>query len=211
MLGSTAATRNAALRRLCLAVLRSHAVVSLPVRPCAPSRAWSCCPVSNRQFTQRGCRISHVPGEPRLRLCPAHRPRWVRSCQAIATMCGVTLALTTAKAPTRYQLSRLNHTASTLAAGTMPRMVGFVARVTPLPCKTRFRPLARRYRTGFSCRVPLKGFRFVSLHPFLLSQAFMAQGQVWLICFREKVVEMQSGLVTLGLVQSQAQDVFDDF
>ena len=66
------------------------------------------------------------------------------------------------------------------------RCLRFAARVTPLPRKTRFRPLAKHYRTGFSCRVPLKGFRFVSLHHFLLSQAFMAQGQVWLSCFRWK-------------------------
>ena len=42
-----------------------------------------------------------------------------------------------------------------LAAGTERSMVGFAVRVTHAPRKTRFRPLVRRYRTGF----PPAGFQ----------------------------------------------------
>jgi hypothetical protein len=52
----------------------------------------------------------------------------------------------------------------------------FAGRVTPTPRKTRFRLLAKLFRTGLTTRrVPTKGF---SLYPtlILLSQAFVAQG-----------------------------------
>ena len=52
----------------------------------------------------------------------------------------------------------------------------FAGRVAPTPRKTRFRLLARLFRTGLTTRrVPSKGF---SLYPtlILLSQAFVAQG-----------------------------------
>jgi len=66
-------------------------------------------------------------------------------------------AMTTAKAPARFQLSRLNHTASGLAVYASSGAVTHTRR------KTRFRPLARRYRTGLiTRRVLMKGFRVAS-------------------------------------------------
>jgi hypothetical protein len=65
--------------------------------------------------------------------------------------------MTTAKAPTKSQLSRLNHTALGLAVYASPDAVTHTGR------KTRFRPLAKRYRTGLiTRRVLMKGFRVAS-------------------------------------------------
>src|SRR6516162_9626485 len=70
---------------------------------------------------------------------------------------GMAPAMTTAKAPARFQLSRLNRTALGLAVYASPRAVTRTRR------KTRFRPLAKRYRTGLvTRRVPSKGFRIAS-------------------------------------------------
>jgi hypothetical protein len=65
--------------------------------------------------------------------------------------------MSTAKAPTKSQLSRLNHTALGLAVYASPGAVTHTRR------KTRFRPLAKRYRTGLiTRRVLMKGFRVAS-------------------------------------------------
>jgi len=70
---------------------------------------------------------------------------------------GVAPAMSTAKAPARFQLSRLNRTALGLAVYASPGAVTRTRR------KTRFRPLAKRYRTGLvTRRVPSKGFRIAS-------------------------------------------------
>jgi hypothetical protein len=62
--------------------------------------------------------------------------------------------MSTAKAPAKFQLSRLNHPALGLAVYASSGAVTHTRR------KTRFRPLAKRYRTGLNTRrVPLKGFR----------------------------------------------------
>ncbi len=80
-------------------------------------------------------------------LCPALRPRQDQRVRPLRHA-NAAPALTTTKAPA-LQLSRLNHTASALAAGTVRSMVGFAGRVTPPPRKTRFRLPAKLYRTGF--------------------------------------------------------------
>ena len=70
---------------------------------------------------------------------------------------GMAPAMSTAKAPTKFQLSRLNGTALGLAVYASPGAVTRIRR------KTRFRPLAKRYRTGLTTRrVPLKGFKIAS-------------------------------------------------
>ena len=68
---------------------------------------------------------------------------------------GTAPVLTTTKAPT-LQLSRLNHTASALA------VYASQWRVTPPPRKTRFRPLAKLFRTGFFPQGSTERFRGVS-------------------------------------------------
>ena len=66
---------------------------------------------------------------------------------------GMAPAMSTAKAPTKFQLSRLNGTALGLAVYASPGAVTRIRR------KTRFRPLAKRYRTGLvTRRVVTKGF-----------------------------------------------------
>ena len=87
-------------------------------------------------------RASHVPGEPRLCLCPALRPRQDRSHQA------------TLGAPARPPLRprrRLLQVVSLEAQshGLGTRCLRFAGRITPPPRKTRFRLPAKLYRTGF--------------------------------------------------------------
>lgn len=84
---------------------------------------------------------------------------------------GVAPAMSTTKA-SALKLSRLNHTALALATGTVRSMVGFAGRVTPPPRKTRFRPLARRYRTGLVTRgAAIEGFGNYIMLFLLLLQA----------------------------------------
>jgi hypothetical protein len=67
---------------------------------------------------------------------------------------GMAPAMSTTKAPTIIQLSRLNRTAFGLA------VYASSGTVTRTRRKTRFRPLAKRYRTGLlTRRVVTKGFR----------------------------------------------------
>ena len=84
---------------------------------------------------------------------------------------GVAPAVSKTKA-SALKLSRLSYTASALAAGAVRSMVGFAGRVTPPPRKTRFRPLARRYRAGLVTRgAAIKGFRNHVMLFILLLQA----------------------------------------
>ena len=79
-----------------------------------PRRAWGWSPGSpGRDFFHGDDRISHVPGEPQLHLCPALRPRQDRRVRPLQHA-DAAPALTTTKAPT-LPLSGLNHTASALA------------------------------------------------------------------------------------------------
>ena len=101
-------------------------------------------------------RTSQVPGEPS---CPyalffdPGRTEHVRPLRRV----DMAPAMSTAKAPTKFELSRLNRTASGLAVYASPDEVTRTRR------KTRFRPLAKRYRTGLTTRrVPLKGFKIAS-------------------------------------------------
>ncbi len=93
-------------------------------------------------------RTSQVPGEPNIRLhmiqSDSGRTAGTRPsrCRSMAP------GMKTAEAPTKG-LSKLNSMAFGLAAGTVRSRVGFAVRVTHAPRKTRFRPLVRRYRTGF--------------------------------------------------------------
>ena len=109
--------------------------------------------------------------------------------------------MTTTKAPTRGNfrgsIARPWHSLSTLrSAGSLPRRR-----------KTRFRLLARLYRTGLvTRRVPTKGFRVAFLHLFLLSQACLAQCQfIFLIACRQPLATIvlmprQPGMIAEGLV-----------
>jgi len=91
-----------------------------------------------------------------LSLCPVLRPRQDRHTRPLRCD-GMAPAMSTAKAPTKFQLSRLNGTALGLAVYASPDAVTRTRR------KTRFRPLAKRYRTGLNTRrVPMKGFRITS-------------------------------------------------
>jgi hypothetical protein len=75
----------------------------------------------------------------------------------------------TAKAPARNRLSKLNNMAFRLAVyASQRRLPGHHARLAPRCWSTLLGGLSTR-------KVPLKGFQYVSLHPFLLSQACLAQ------------------------------------
>ena len=142
------AAHPAALRCLRLAVPQRSLVVSLPggrVR----RRSLELVTRSLPPVLHRGNdTISQVPEEPQLSVCTCSvdsgriddtRPL---RCRDVAP------GDRTARAPT-LGLSKLNSMAFGLAAGTVRSMVGFAGRVTPTPRKTHFRPLVRRYRTGF--------------------------------------------------------------
>ena len=121
----------------------AHRRTSVPPRPGVGH------PVTPAGNPRGNDRTSQVPGEPRLSVCTcsvdAGRTAYTRPLR-----CGsVALGMSTAKAPTKG-ISTLNSMAFELAAGTVRSMVGFAAPVTRSPRKTRFRPLVRRYRTGFA-------------------------------------------------------------
>jgi hypothetical protein len=126
---------------------------------------WSWSPGSSgREWVSGDDRISYVPGEPDCALALLFDPGRT-DASGLLRCGGAAPVMSTTKAPAK-QLSRLNHTASALAAGTMRSMVGFAGRVAPTPRKTRFRLLARLFRTGLvTRRVPLKGF---TLYPTLI-------------------------------------------
>ena len=87
-------------------------------------------------------------------ICPGLRPRRDRSSQAI----------TTCRCCPRLDDSKGSHNVCTFVAlshGFCNRCLRFAAWVTPAPRKTRFRLLAKHYRTGLvTRRVMMKGFRF---------------------------------------------------
>ena len=77
---------------------------------------------------------------------------------------GVAPAVSTAKAPAGSTLEAQSH-------GFGPGCLRFVVPLAGARRKTRFRPLARRYRVGLAThRVPTKGFRDSSVHLFPLPQ-----------------------------------------
>ena len=133
--------------------------VSLPRPPSAPPRAWSWSPGSSgRDLPRRRQDLPGSWGTPVNVPCsptPAG-PRTPGHCGA-ATRPSVT---STTSAPASSHFGAQSH-------GPLTRCLRFAARVTPAPRKTRFRPLARLYRTGLvTRRVPTKGFRVTSLPPF---------------------------------------------
>jgi hypothetical protein len=100
-------------------------------------------------------RLSQVPGEPRLCLGPALGPRLdlrTRPCSASARPPLPERRRLSELDTFRGSMTRLWHSLSTL------RSLGH-----PTPRKTRFRLLAKLYRTGLvTRRVPVKGFRHAS-------------------------------------------------
>jgi hypothetical protein len=126
-------------------------------------------PVSSSGKVRGDGRISYVPGQPWC-LCPALRPRWTRRIRPVAMRrCGP-----------RCGQDEGVHIGSFEAPshGFSTRCLRFAGRVTPPPRKTRFRPLARRYRTGLlTRRAATKGFRnhVMSFRP--PSPSLVAQGQ----------------------------------
>ena len=104
-------------------------------------------------------RISYVPGEPRLCSCPALRPRQDRRIRPLRCA-GAAPAVSTTKAPALRTFEAQSH-------GFGTGCLRFAGRVTPPPRKTRFRLLARLFRTGLvTRRVPSKGFTmYPTSHP----------------------------------------------
>ena len=111
------------------------------------------CPTGNLTVETAG--LPRFLGNP-LSLCRVLRPRQDRAHQAIAVRRHGPRYVHN-EGSHEFQLSRLNRTALGLAVYASS---GAVARTRR---KTRFRPLAKRYRTGLATRrVPLKGFRGAS-------------------------------------------------
>ena len=159
------AARPAALRCLRLAVPREHSLFRSRAAECCRRRAWSWSPgISGRELLPwRRQDLPRSWGTP-LCPCPALRPRQDRRVRPLRHA-GAAPALTTTKAPAFATFEAQSH-------GFGTGCLRFAGRVTPPPRKTRFRLLARLYRTGLATRrVPSKGFKAVSLHLILLSQA----------------------------------------
>ena len=98
---------------------------------------------------------------------PALRPRQDRGVRPLRRT-GMVPAQTTTRTPT------------TDFRGSIPRLgtrcLRLAAWVTPPPRKTRFRSLARRFRTGFHPQGSNERFPSLRLHLILLSQACVTQG-----------------------------------
>ena len=160
----------AALRCLRLAVPREHSHFRSRRRRVLRRRAWSWSPGVPRRDCFRGNdRISHVPGEPKVCLCPALRPRRDRRVRPLRHA-DAAPALTTTKAPA-LQLSRLNHTASALAvyaskAGLPRHHARLASGCWPDSSGRAFHPQGS-----------YKGFQTHVMFVILLFQAFVAQGQ----------------------------------
>ena len=133
------------------------------------AKAWSCSPgSSSREYRRGNDRISQVLGEPQLSVCtcslptPAgpHAPdhysaaawplviEWQRLLRKVF----------------RRSIAWLSDSLSTL------RSAG-----RPAPRKTRFRPLVKRYRTGFHPQGSDERFQTCILHVIPLSQTSLAQ------------------------------------
>ena len=97
---------------------------------------------------------------------PALRPRQDRGVRPLRRT-GMVPAQTTTRTPT------------TDFRGSIPRLgtrcLRLAAWVTPPPRKTRFRSLARRFRTGFHPQGSHERFQSLRLHLILLSQACVTQ------------------------------------
>ena len=125
-----------------------------------------------RLFSDGNDRASHVPGEPRLCLCPALRPRQDRSHQA----CTMRRRGPRSKQDEGSHEANFGAQSHGLGTGCL-RFAGWIA---PPPRKTRFRLPARLYRTGLATRrVPTKGFRVTqvisSSFPKLRGASFVSQ------------------------------------
>jgi hypothetical protein len=94
--------------------------------------------------------------------CPALRPRQDRRIRPLRCV-DAAPAMSTAKAPTRIAFEAQSH-------GFGTGYLRFAGRVAPTPRKTRFRLLAKLFRTGLvTRRVPSKGFKMYPTS-ILLSQ-----------------------------------------
>ena len=143
-------------------------------------------PVPHRRITVETAGTPRFLGNP-LSLCPVLRPRQDRTRQAIAT-CRHGPRYDHNEGSHDNSLSRLNRTASGLAVYASPDAVTRTGR------KTRFRPLAKRYRTGLvTRRVPMKGFRVA---PYISSPfPKLAWRNTILDCFCEKQPHASPGRV----------------
>src|SRR5207237_3711466 len=109
-------------------------------------------PLPEEKYAGRQAGPPRFPDNP-LSLCPVLRPRQDRTRQAIATCRHGPRYVHGEGSHESIQLSRLNRTASGLAVYASSDAVARTRR------KTRFRPLAKRYRTGLvTRRVVQKGF-----------------------------------------------------
>jgi hypothetical protein len=144
----------AALRCLRLAIPCAAPVGSLPAVQDAQPRAWGSAsgPHLRKRCAGRPAGPPRFPDNP-LSLCPVLRPRQDRTRQALAACRHGPRYVHNEGSHDPYHLSGLNRTASGLA------VYASSGAVTRTRRKTRFRPLARRYRTGLvTRRVVTKGF-----------------------------------------------------
>ena len=138
-----------------------------PADECAAgARSWS--PGSSGRDIHGGDdRISQVPGEPRLSVCPVQ-----------STPAGL-------HAPDRYgaaawplvsEQQRLPRKVFRRSIAGLPDSLSTLRRLGyPIRRKTRFQPLVRRYWAGFSPQGSYGRFPSASLHLILLPQACLAQ------------------------------------
>ena len=167
------ASRLAALRFLRLAIPREHSLFRSRRRRVLQHRAWGwSLGIPGRDGFHGDDRISHVPGEPQLCVCPALRPRRDRRVRPLRHA-DAAPALTTTKAPA-LQLSRLNHTASALTV--YASQDGLPHHHARLASGCRPSSTGRAWLpAGFQQR-----FQTHVMFIILLFQAFVAQGQVFL-------------------------------
>jgi hypothetical protein len=136
------AAHPAALRCLRLAVPRWHSLQFAPRRPSAPPRPGVGHPVSPAGNLRGDDRISQVPGEPQLSVCTCSHP----------TPAGLLAPdhYSAAAWPLVSHEQRLPRKVFRSSIAWLPDSLSTPRRVRYLPRrKTRFRPLVRRYRTGF--------------------------------------------------------------
>jgi len=153
-------------------------------------------------------RISYVPGEPPLCSCPALRPRQDQRTRPSRCV-GAAPDLSTTEAPALCAFEAQSH-------GFGTGCLRFAGRVAPTPRKTRFRLLAKLFRTGLTTRrVPSKGFK-VYPTSILLSQVQRSARTGALICERNGLLwlslsqDQESAPVPLSLPQTMVPDTFSD-
>jgi hypothetical protein len=136
------AARPAALRCLRLAVPRLHSFCSLLDGRVRRQRPGVGHPVSPAGMLRGNGRISQVPGEPRLSVCPCSTPTpagpLAPDQYSAAVWPLVIVRQRLLRKVFRRSIAWLSDSLSTL------RSASYL-----VPRKTRFRPLVRRYRTGF--------------------------------------------------------------